>query len=116
MSRLTLEQEAAQKRAQAKRLLDSSNDLLLVAEFLKSPAGALIEAGLEHDVATWERAQCWGSLDDEARVRQGRALHARDLLRYLRGAEEEAQRQRADAERLTALVEAAADQGRIPRV
>jgi hypothetical protein len=111
-----LEREAADKRLSVERLLASSRDLDLIAEWRTSPSGVIVERLLEQHVSTWATASCWLPLDDEAKREQGRVLRSRELLEYFRGAEEASKQQRAEAMRLTTLLEAAADQGRISRI
>lgn len=111
----TLEEEAKAKREIAARLLASAADLEIIAAFRATAAGAVIELMLERHVENWKNGGAWGAFDDEAKREQGRALRSRELLEYFSSAEEEAKRQRAEAEKLIALVETAADHGRIPR-
>jgi hypothetical protein len=109
-------EEAAAKKRAVTVLLSSSAELEVIAAFYASEAGKILESVLERHVTVWQEGGAWGSLDDEAKREQGSALRSRELLRYLRGAEETAKQQREEADRLVGLLETAADQGRIPRL
>ena len=88
-----LDAEANAKREYVQRLLSSSTDLELIAEFRSTAAGIVLSRLLESQVENWKGGGAWGPMDDEAKREQGKALRSRELLEYLRSAEEEAQKQ-----------------------
>ena len=112
----SIEEEALSKREHVRALIEAAEELDVIASFFGTPAGNVLYRILERDVAAWQTGGSWGNLDDEAKREQGRALRSKQLLEYFNSAEEQARNFRTEAQRLTTLLEAAADQGRISRV
>ncbi len=116
MSPRDIEAEARDKRERIHALLTAADELETVAKGRTTLFGIVFEKTLERHVEKWEKTSCWATLDDEMKREQGKVLRSRELLEYLRGAEDQARKLRAEAERLAGLLETAANDGRISRV
>lgn len=109
-----IEAEAKSHREKAAVFMRMADDLDAIAT-IEPLARQALERVLESQVAFWRESRCWDALDDEAKREQGRALQSRELLGYIQGASDRASGLREEAQRLIAIVEKAADQGRIAR-